>query len=199
MREDENGDLDELVSAVLVNAEDELLLVSAKGQSLRFQANDESLRPTGRATSGVRGMKFRIDDYLLAMCVAKDDSDLLVVTQGGFAKRTLVSEYRLQGRGGLGIKVANLVESRGDLVGALIVDENAEVMVIMQSGKVQRSRVDEVPRSGRTTQGVIFTRPAAGDQVLAIALNSEDTEEELDQSDAEDVAETKIATVDEEK
>lgn len=196
LREDDNGELDELVSAVLVNSEDELLLVSAKGQSLRFQANDESLRPTGRATSGVRGMRFRADDHLLAMCVAKDDSDLLVVTQGGFAKRTLVSEYRLQGRGGLGIKVANLVESRGDLVGALIVDENAEVMVIMQSGKVQRSRVDEVPRSGRTTQGVIFTRPAAGDQVLAIAINSDAVEEEaLESTGAEEETETKTTSV----
>ena len=190
LREMPDGSADEVVSAELVNSDDELLLVSHKGQSLRFLASDEALRPTGRATSGVRGMKFREGDHLLAMTVIRPDSDLLVVTEGGYAKRTSVEEYRVQGRGGLGIKVANLVAERGGLVGALIVNDDDEVMVIMQSGKVQRSRVDEVPRTGRNTQGVIFTRPAEGDAVLAVALNneksdddesSEATDEELDQ------------------
>ena len=190
LREMPDGAADEVVSAELVNGDDELLLVSHKGQSLRFLATDEALRPTGRATSGVRGMKFREGDHLLAMTVIRPDSDLLVVTEGGYAKRTSVEEYRVQGRGGLGIKVANLVAERGSLVGALIVNDDDEVMVIMQSGKVQRSRVDEVPRTGRNTQGVIFTRPAEGDAVLAVALNneksdddesSEATDEELDQ------------------
>ena len=190
LREMPDGAADEVVSAELVNGDDELLLVSHKGQSLRFFATDEALRPTGRATSGVRGMKFREGDHLLAMTVIRPDSDLLVVTEGGYAKRTSVEEYRVQGRGGLGIKVANLVAERGGLVGALIVNDDDEVMVIMQSGKVQRSRVDEVPRTGRNTQGVIFTRPAEGDAVLAVALNneksdddesSEATDEELDQ------------------
>nr|AOO86468.1 DNA gyrase subunit A [Varibaculum sp.] len=190
LREMPDGAADEVVSAELVNSDDELLLVSHKGQSLRFLATDEALRPTGRATSGVRGMKFREGDHLLAMTVIRPDSDLLVVTEGGYAKRTSVEEYRVQGRGGLGIKVANLVAERGGLVGALIVNDDDEVMVIMQSGKVQRSRVDEVPRTGRNTQGVIFTRPAEGDAVLAVALNneksdddesSEATDEELDQ------------------
>lgn len=190
LREMPDGAADEVVSAELVNGDDELLLVSHKGQSLRFLATDEALRPTGRATSGVRGMKFREGDHLLAMTVIRPDSDLLVVTEGGYAKRTSVEEYRVQGRGGLGIKVANLVAERGGLVGALIVNDDDEVMVIMQSGKVQRSRVDEVPRTGRNTQGVIFTRPAPGDAVLAVALNneksdddesSEATDEELDQ------------------
>lgn len=190
LREMPDGAADEVVSAELVNGDDELLLVSHKGQSLRFLATDEALRPTGRATSGVRGMKFREGDHLLAMTVIRPDSDLLVVTEGGYAKRTSVEEYRVQGRGGLGIKVANLVAERGGLVGALIVNDDDEVMVIMQSGKVQRSRVDEVPRTGRNTQGVIFTRPAEGDAVLAVALNneksdddesSEATDEELDQ------------------
>ena len=190
LREMPDGAADEVVSAELVNSDDELLLVSHKGQSLRFLATDEALRPTGRATSGVRGMKFREGDHLLAMTVIRPDSDLLVVTEGGYAKRTSVEEYRVQGRGGLGIKVANLVAERGGLVGALIVNDDDEVMVIMQSGKVQRSRVDEVPRTGRNTQGVIFTRPAPGDAVLAVALNneksdddesSEATDEELDQ------------------
>ena len=190
LREMPDGAADEVVSAELVNGDDELLLVSHKGQSLRFLATDEALRPTGRATSGVRGMKFREGDHLLAMTVIRPDSDLLVVTEGGYAKRTSVEEYRVQGRGGLGIKVANLVAERGGLVGALIVNDDDEVMVIMQSGKVQRSRVDEVPRTGRNTQGVIFTRPAEGDAVLAVALNneksdddesSEATDEDLDQ------------------
>ena len=171
LREMPDGTADEVVSAELVNGDDELLLVSHKGQSLRFLASDEALRPTGRATSGVRGMKFREGDHLLAMTVIRPDSDLLVVTEGGYAKRTSVEEYRVQGRGGLGIKVANLVAERGGLVGALIVNDDDEVMVIMHSGKVQRSRVDEVPRTGRNTQGVIFTRPAEGDAVLAVALN----------------------------
>ena len=190
LREMPDGAPDEVVSAELVNSDDELLLVSHQGQSLRFLATDEALRPTGRATSGVRGMKFREGDHLLAMTVIRPDSDLLVVTEGGYAKRTSVEEYRVQGRGGLGIKVANLVAERGGLVGALIVNTDDEVMVIMQSGKVQRSRVDEVPRTGRNTQGVIFTRPAPGDAVLAVALNneksdddesSEATDEDLDQ------------------
>lgn len=178
LREMEDGAPDEVVSAELVNGDDELLLVSHRGQSLRFLASDEALRPTGRATSGVRGMKFREGDHLLAMTVIRPDSDLLVVTEGGYAKRTSVEEYRVQGRGGLGIKVANLVAERGGLVGALIVNDDDEVMVIMHSGKVQRSRVDEVPRTGRNTQGVIFTRPAAGDAVLAVALNNEKSEDD---------------------
>ena len=185
LREMEDGAPDEVVSAELVNGDDELLLVSHRGQSLRFLASDEALRPTGRATSGVRGMKFREGDHLLAMTVIRPDSDLLVVTEGGYAKRTSVEEYRVQGRGGLGIKVANLVAERGGLVGALIVNDDDEVMVIMHSGKVQRSRVDEVPRTGRNTQGVIFTRPAPGDAVLAVALNNEKSDDD-DSSEATD-------------
>lgn len=180
LREDEDGQMDELVSAELINPDQDLLLVSAKGQSVRFAADDQTLRATGRASIGVRGMKFKEGDYLLAMGVAKDDSDLLVVTEGGYAKRTQVSEYRLQGRGGLGVKVANLVSERGNLVGAVIVQEADEVMVIMHSGKVQRSNVSEVPRTGRNTKGVIFTRPGKSDAVLAIALNNE-TESDEDQ------------------
>lgn len=188
LREMPDGAADEVVSAELVNGDDELLLVSHKGQSLRFLATDEALRPTGRATSGVRGMKFREGDHLLAMTVIRPDSDLLVVTEGGYAKRTSVEEYRVQGRGGLGIKVANLVAERGGLVGALIVNDDDEVMVIMQSGKVQRSRVDEVPRTGRNTQGVIFTRPAKGDAVLAVALNNEKADDsEIDEATDEEL------------
>ncbi|TRW44858.1 DNA gyrase subunit A [Georgenia yuyongxinii] len=176
LREDEDGTPDAVVAARLVNAEDDLLLVSRKGQSIRFTATDEALRPMGRATSGVTGMKFREDDDLLAMDVVKEwyeNSALLVVTEGGYAKRTAVSEYRVQGRGGLGIKVANLVESRGDLVGALLTAPDDEVLVIMEGGKVVRSAVAEVNLTGRNTQGVTFARPDKGDRIIAIARNVE--------------------------
>ena len=199
LREMPDGTADEVVSAELVNGDDELLLVSHKGQSLRFLASDEALRPTGRATSGVRGMKFREGDHLLAMTVIRPDSDLLVVTEGGYAKRTSVEEYRVQGRGGLGIKVANLVAERGGLVGALIVNDDDEVMVIMHSGKVQRSRVDEVPRTGRNTQGVIFTRPAEGDAVLAVALNNEKSEDDESSEATDEDLDQEVAALETEK
>jgi DNA gyrase subunit A len=168
-----DGAPDELVAARLVDSDDDLLLVSRKGQSLRFTATDEALRPMGRATSGVTGMKFRHDDALLSMDVVSDGSNLFVVTEGGFAKRTKVSEYRVQGRGGLGIKVANLVEARGDLVGALITQESDEVLVIMERGKIVRSAVSGVNLTGRTTQGVTFAKPDDGDRIIAIARNIE--------------------------
>ncbi|MGC0141889.1 DNA gyrase subunit A [Pseudactinotalea sp. Z1732] len=171
----DNGDgPDEVVSARLVDADEDLMLVSRKGQSLRFAATDAALRPTGRATSGVTGMKFREDDSLLSMVVVRDeDDDLFVVTEGGFAKRTALREYRVQGRGGLGIKVANLVEARGDLVGALITAADDEVLLIMERGKIVRSAVGEVSRTGRTTQGVTFAKPDAGDRIIGMALNLE--------------------------
>ncbi|HLS50289.1 MAG TPA: DNA gyrase subunit A [Actinomycetaceae bacterium] len=173
LREDAEGESDELVAARLVDDDDDLLLVSRKGQSIRFTATDEALRPMGRATSGVTGMKFRDGDELLAMETVREDADLFVVTEGGFAKRTAVAEYRVQGRGGLGIKVANLVEARGDLVGALITDEDDEVLVIMESGNIVRSAVNEVNLTGRNTQGVIFAKPADNDRIIAIARNDE--------------------------
>ncbi|WP_427015893.1 DNA gyrase subunit A [Pseudarthrobacter sp. P1] len=166
-------DGDELVSAQLVSETDDLLLVSRKGQSIRFTATDEALRPMGRATSGVTGMKFRGTDELLALDVVRDDSFVFIVTEGGYAKRTAVDEYRLQGRGGLGIKVAKLVEDRGDLVGALIVHEDDEVLVVMGGGKVVRSNVSEVPAKGRDTMGVVFAKPDKNDKIIEVARNSE--------------------------
>ena len=181
---DENGEnADELIGAALCNAEDDIILVSKLGMSLKFQANDEQLRPMGRQTAGVQGMKFREGDELLAMDVVWGDSDkdLFVVTNEGFAKRTAISEYRLQGRNGLGIKAVQLVEGRGSLVGALVVSEDDQVMAIMKSGKVIRSNVDEVKRTGRNTQGVTFAKPDKGDEILSIARNEEkdDPEEEV--------------------
>jgi DNA gyrase subunit A len=166
-------DGDELVSAQLVSETDDLMLVSRKGQSIRFTATDDALRPMGRATSGVTGMKFREDDELLAANVITEGSYVFIVTEGGYAKRTAVEEYRLQGRGGLGIKVAKLAEERGDLVGALIVQEEDEVLVVMGGGKVVRSSVAGVPAKGRDTMGVIFAKPDKNDRIIEVARNSE--------------------------
>ena len=175
LREDEEGRPDELVAARLVDSDQDVILVSRQGQSVRFTASDEALRPMGRATSGVTGMKFRGDDDLLAMDVVREDAFLFTVTEGGIAKRTAltVENYRQQGRGGLGIKVANLPEANGDLVGALVTDADDEVLVIMERGKIVRSATSEVNATGRTTQGVIFAKPDAGDRIIAVARNSE--------------------------
>ncbi|MCX6485434.1 MAG: DNA gyrase subunit A [Rhodoluna sp.] len=166
---------DELVSAILVSEEDDLILVSRKGMSIRFSASDESLRPMGRDTSGNIGMHFRAGDNLLSASVINDvdGAYVFVVTEGGFAKRTSVDLYRPQNRGGIGIKVAKLEEKRGDLVGALIVAEDDEVLVVAESGKVARSAVAEVPARGRDTMGVVFARPDEGDSIIGLAKNSE--------------------------
>ncbi|AYG03552.1 DNA gyrase subunit A [Gryllotalpicola protaetiae] len=164
---------DELISALLAENSDDVLLVSRKGMSLRFTATDDALRPMGRSTSGVKGMSFRDGDSLLEASVVTDSGFVFVVTEGGYAKRTSVDQYRLQGRGGLGIKVAKLVEDRGDLAGALIVDEDDEVLVVLQSGKVVRTAVSEVPAKGRDTMGVVFARFADDDRIIALARNVE--------------------------
>ncbi|MBX3089694.1 MAG: DNA gyrase subunit A [Cryobacterium sp.] len=164
---------DELVSAMLVEEDSEILLVSRKGMSLRFKADNGALRPMGRATSGVIGMHFRGGDMLLGASVVSDSGFVFVVTEGGYAKRTSVDQYRPQGRGGLGIKVAKLQDARGDLVGALIVEEEDEVLVVLASGKVVRSAVAEVPAKGRDTMGVVFARFPDEDRIIALAKNSE--------------------------
>ena len=165
--------LDAVVSAMLVNSDSEILLVSKSGMSLRFQANDASLRPTGRKTAGVKGLSLRTGDKLLSAAVVSDSGYVFVVTESGFAKRTEVSQYRVQNRGGIGIKVAKLTDERGGLTGGLIVDDGDEVLVIMEGGKVVRSSVDGVPAKGRDTMGVVFARPDDGDRILAIARNVE--------------------------
>ena len=178
---DENGEnADELIGAALCNAEDDIILVSKLGMSLKFQADDEQLRPMGRQTAGVQGMKFREGDELLAMDVVWGDSDkdLLVVTNEGFAKRTAISEYRLKGRNGYGVKAVQLAEGRGSLVGAVIVEEDDQVMAIMKSGKVIRSNVAEVKRTGRNTQGVTLAKPDKNDEIISIARNEEKENED---------------------
>jgi DNA gyrase subunit A len=177
---------DELVSAMLVDEDQDVLLVSRKGMSIRFTATDSALRPMGRSTSGVKGMDFREGDALLAASVVSDQGFVFVVTEGGYAKRTSADQYRVQGRGGLGIKVAKLNDDRGDLAGALIVEEEDEVLVVLASGKVVRSSVAEVPAKGRDTMGVVFARFADDDRIIAIARNSE---RNLVSQDADDQAE----------
>lgn len=206
---------DELVSAMLADEHDEILLVSRKGMSLRFEATDEALRPMGRSTSGVKGMSFRDGDSLLeASVVAHSDPDaptdvvetapdaaaeaagqklspsdtyVFVVTEGGYAKSTRIEEYRKQQRSGLGIKVAKLNDDRGDLAGALIVSRTDEVLVVLASGKVVRSDVAEVPAKGRDTMGVVFAKFAEADRIIAIAKNSErNLVEEAAETDADE-------------
>ncbi|MGH3472119.1 MAG: DNA gyrase subunit A [Nocardioidaceae bacterium] len=181
-------DDDELIGAELVTAADDLLLVSRKAQSVRFTANDTQLRPMGRATSGVTGMKFRSGDELLSMSVIQshngdDDNEtryVFTVTDGGWAKRTRVSEYRVQGRGGLGIKAMKLADSRGSLVGAMVVIDGDEVMAVKASGQVTRSAATDVPAKGRDTMGVKFVNVDDSDSVVAIARNAErEVEEEV--------------------
>lgn len=176
---------DEVVRALLVNAGDDILLISRGGQSLRFSATDEALRPMGRATGGVIGMHFKGDDELLTADVVNDDWYVFVVTDGGYAKRTAIGEYRRQGRGGTGIKVAKLSDARGHLAGGLIVGEDDEVLVVLESGKVVRSSVSEVPPKGRDTMGVVFCRFDDEDRVLAVARSSEQVIEEAVEEKAE--------------
>ena len=183
-------DGDEVVSAFTVSAQDDILLVSRNGMSLRFHADDASLRPMGRSTSGVTGMKFREGDELISANVVTEGSFVFVVTEGGYAKRTSVDEYRVQGRNGFGIKVAKLVEDRGALVGGLIVDEEDEVLVVMASGKVVRSNVNEVPAKGRDTMGVIFAKPGKGDSIIGVARNQD---RQLDDSDDETTENTEAS------
>ncbi len=187
-------DDDELIGARLVTADDDLLLVSKRGQSVRFRADDSQLRPMGRATSGVTGMKFRADDELLSMEVvpsdpAEDAPPLYVftVTDGGFAKRTRVEGYRLQGRGGIGIKAMKLPDARGSLVGGIIVTDTDEVMTVRASGQVTRSSATDVPARGRDTMGVKFVSVGGSDSVVRIARN---TEREVDDEllDGADIA-----------
>lgn len=173
LRGADEEDGDELVSAFLTDEGDDVMLISRRGMSLRFTATDDALRPMGRATEGVKGMSFRDDDSLLSASVVTDEGYVFVVTDGGYAKRTSVDQYRGQSRGGLGIKVARLNDDRGVLAGGLIVSEDDEVLVVLASGKVVRSAVAEVPAKGRDTMGVVFARAGGDDRIIAIARNGE--------------------------
>jgi DNA gyrase subunit A len=169
---------DELVGAVLCSAEDDLLLVSANGQSIRFSATDEALRPMGRATSGVQGMRFNADDRLLSLNVVREGTYLLVATSGGYAKRTGIEEYPVQGRGGKGVLTVQYDRRRGRLVGALIVDDDSELYAITSGGGVIRTAARQVRKAGRQTKGVRLMNLGEGDTLLAIARNAEENADE---------------------
>ncbi|MEI8260033.1 MAG: DNA gyrase subunit A [Actinomycetes bacterium] len=168
---------DELIAARLVADTDDLLLVSRKGLSARFTASDETLRPMGRATAGVIGMRFREDDALLAMDVVRDGAFVVTITDGGFAKRTEESEWVSKNRGILGVRAMKLVEERGSLVGALVCDANDQIFAVASNGIVIRTRVDEIRASGRDTMGVTLMNLAEGDTVVAVARAAESDDE----------------------
>jgi len=206
-------DGDELIGAELVSSEDDILLVSKKAQAIRFRADDSQLRPMGRATSGVTGMKFRDGDELLSMSVIRaeqiaaeeaaeveagsaeaspevKEQYVFTMTDGGYAKRTRISEYRLQSRGGLGIKAMQKNDDRGNLVGAFIVEEGDEVLSVTSSGQVVRSPINEELRpKGRSTMGVTFVKLKAGDTVSVVARSVERAAE-IDEAAAEAEAES---------
>lgn len=166
-------DDDELLAAKLVSAAADLVLVSRNAQSIRFHADDEQLRPMGRATSGVIGMRFDPADELLAMEVVRPGADLLVATSGGYAKRTKLEEYPVQGRGGKGVLTAKVVSTRGDLVGALVVQPDDQLYAITSNGGVLRTVARDVRRAQRQTMGVRLIDLADGVQVVGVARNAE--------------------------
>ena len=169
-------DDDEVIGARLVSEEDDLLLVSKGAQSVRFTASDEALRPMGRATSGVIGMRFLEGDELLAMNRIADGQHVLIATKAGYAKRTPVEQYPVQGRGGRGVLTAKIVSSRGKLVGAVMVNPEDEVFAITSAGGVIRTSAGEIKQSGRQTMGVRLMNLAEGDSVVALARNAESME-----------------------
>jgi len=177
---------DELVGAQLASAEDDLLLVSANGQSIRFHANDEVLRPMGRATSGVLGMRFNDGDELLSMTVVRPGTYLLVATAGGYAKRTAIEDYPVQGRGGKGVLTLQYDERRGKLVAALIVDAEDELFAITSSGGVIRTAAKQVRKAGRQTKGVRLMNLDEGTTLLAVARNADEPNGQGEPAEATD-------------
>ncbi|MSV50671.1 MAG: DNA gyrase subunit A [Actinobacteria bacterium] len=173
------GDDDELISARLVSTDDELLLVSRKGMSARFSGNDDTLRPMGRATGGVIGMRFRGGDSLLSMEVVHPDTFVVTITDGGFAKRTPVSEWATKGRGILGVRAMRLTEARGSLVGAMVCEASDQIFAIASNGVVIRTKVEEIRPSGRDTMGVTLMNLTGDDTVVAVARSTETDDDEM--------------------
>ena len=180
---------DELVGAELANEDDDVLLISRRSQSIRFTCDDEQLRPMGRVTSGVTGMRFREDDSLLSMAIIpagldEDAAFVFTVTDGGYAKRSPVADYRVQGRGGIGVRAMKMNDDRGELVGGLVVQSTDKVMAIRLSGQITRSSIIEVPLTGRDTMGVKFVAVRDDDRVITIALNPETDDDDTPDSAA---------------
>ena len=184
---------DSLIGAVLCSADDDLLLVSEEGQAIRFTANDDTLRPMGRSTAGVKGMRFRGEDQMLAMSVVREDSYLLVATSGGYGKRTELSEYPVKGRGGLGVVTFKYTPKRGKLIGAIVVSNDDEIFAITTAGGVIRTEVNQIRPSSRQTMGVRLVNLEKGVELLAIDRNVEQESEEIE---AEVSAVDQAATLD---
>ena len=184
---------DSLIGAVLCSADDDLLLVSEEGQAIRFTANDDTLRPMGRSTAGVKGMRFRGEDQMLAMSVVREDSYLLVATSGGYGKRTELSEYPVKGRGGLGVVTFKYTPKRGKLIGAIVVSNDDEIFAITTAGGVIRTEVNQIRPSSRQTMGVRLVNLEKGVELLAIDRNVEQESEEIE---AEVAAVEQAATLD---
>jgi DNA gyrase subunit A len=176
-------DKDELVAVLHSSGDDDILMVSRKGQAIRF--HESGTRPMGRATEGVRGMSLRSGDEVIAASLAQNDTDLLVVTRNGFGKRTRIDEYPVKGRGGLGVKTVQLTEARGELAGALVVRDGYQIMLMSTGGTVIKVPVEDVKRLGRSTQGVIVMRTRDGEEVSTLAPVVEQAEDVIDESDGE--------------
>jgi DNA gyrase subunit A len=176
---------DELIGVRHSSGDNDILMVSRKGQAIRFHETD--VRPMGRDTSGVSGMRLRGADEVISVNIAEDDADLLVVTENGWGKRTRVSDYPVKGRGTMGVKTAQLVEGKGSLAGARVVREGYQVMLISDAGTVIRTAVDGIKRSGRATQGVIVMRLREGEHLstLAPVVGSDDEDELVDEAAAD--------------
>ncbi len=187
---------DEVIGARLVSAEDDIFLASTKGMSVRFTASDEVLRPMGRDTRGVIGMRFRSGDSLLSMDVVKPGSDIVTITDGGFAKRTKEEEWTARGRGILGVRAMKINEKRGSLVAAMVCDPDDQIFAIASNGVVIRTSVSELRPSGRDTMGVTMMRLGDEDSVVAVARSGEKEAPDEEDGDADfDVIDETIAEV----
>jgi DNA gyrase subunit A len=179
-------DGDELIGVRHSTGKDDILMVSRRGQAIRFHETD--VRPMGRDASGVQGMRLRSDDEVISLNIAHDDADVLVVTENGYGKRTRVSEYPVKGRGGLGVKTVQLTEAKGQLAGSRVVRDGYQVMLISSGGTVIRMAVDDIKRSGRATQGVIVMRPRSGETVSSLAPVVESAEDKGDAATGDETA-----------
>ena len=171
-------DDDSLIGARLCSGDDDLLLISERGQAIRFTASDDALRPMGRATAGVLGMRFKGDDKLLSMVVVEEGQHLLVATTGGYGKKTPLNEYAAQGRGGQGVLTLKYDPKRGAIMGALVVSNDDEIFAVTSAGDIIRTRVNEIRATSRATKGVRLVNLAEGTELLAIDRNVEEEGEE---------------------
>jgi DNA gyrase subunit A len=183
-------DADELVGVRHSSGHSDILMVSKKGQAIRFHESDA--RPMGRDTSGVAGMRLRAGDEVISVNIAEDDADLLVITENGYGKRTRVAEYPVKGRGGMGVKTVQLTEARGYLVGSRVVRDGYQVMLISTGGTVIKIPVEDVKRLGRSTQGVIVMR-LRGDETVSAVAPVVESDEQGTALDADPIEET-VAT-----